>query len=579
MTDAAGGADPPPRTDPFAGVRRRAERWRRLLRVRARLALLAWRRSLRLRVASTTVAVGVIALALLGLLLSAQIRDGLFDDRRDQVLADAATRADLAQDQFDASTVSSTQEVQQLATDMVAGLQETSAGSSGVFLMRSPNTPALILDPSTNESLRPLISPELRERVQADHFQAWQSVAIPRSDGGVTPGIAVGSAVTLPLAGEYELYLIYSLSAEQQNLDLLQGVLTVGAVSLLVLLLAMAWYLTRQVLDPVQQAARTAERLADGHLTERMQVRGDDELARLGRSFNEMAESLQHQFERLANLSLMQQRFVSDVSHELRTPLTTVRMASEVLYQARDEFTPVQARSAELLQTQLDRFEALLADLLEISRFDAGAATLEAEEVDVREVVRRVVDLTAPLAANRGSELVMNLSPTSCTADIDQRRVERVLRNLIVNAIEHGEGGPIDVLVGADARVVDVVVRDHGIGMTAMEAEHVFDRFWRADPARARTLGGTGLGLAISLEDARLHGGDLEAWGSPGEGAAFRLSLPRRAGQTITTHPLALRPVRSDPDLEPPDDPSAANPAALPELHPDPPPSHEEVNG
>ncbi|TDE96095.1 HAMP domain-containing histidine kinase [Occultella glacieicola] len=586
MTDAARGAHPPGdaptpgrRDDWFARVRHHAERWRRVLRVRVRLALRVWRGSLRLRVASTTVAVGVIALALLGLLLSAQIRDGLFDDRRDQVLSDAATRAELAQGQFDASTVSSAQEVQQLATDMVSGLQETSVGSSGVFLMRSPGSPAVILDPSTNDSLRPLISPELRERVQTEDFQAWQSVGIPRSDGGLTPGIAVGSAVTLPLAGDYELYLIYSLGAEQQNLDLLQGVLAVGAVSLVVLLLAMAWYLTRQVLDPVEQAARTAGRLADGHLTERMQVRGDDELALLGRSFNEMAASLQDQIERMANLSHMQQRFVSDVSHELRTPLTTVRMASEVLYQARGDFTPGQARSAELLQAQLDRFEELLADLLEISRFDAGAATLEAEGVDVREVVRRVVDLTAPLAQNRGSEVVLDLPAIAATADIDQRRVERVLRNLIVNAIEHGEGEPIDVRVGVNARAVAVVVRDHGIGMTAPEAEHVFDRFWRADPARARTLGGTGLGLAISLEDARLHGGDLEAWGSPGEGAAFRLTLPRRAGLDIAAKPIPLREVRSEPELEPPEDSSAANPAALPDLHPEPSTSHEEAKG
>ena len=539
------------------------------MRSRALIAARAWRRSLRFRVATTTVVVGVVALAVLGALLSNQVRGGLFDDRRDQVLADAATRAEVAQQRFDSATVSSAQEVQQLANDLVQSLQETSVGTVGVLLMRSPDPdePVLILDPVTDNTLRDLISEDLREIVRNERFQQWQSVAIGSGSpvgSSTTPGIAVGSAVTLPVAGEYEIYFIYSLEAEQDTLDLLQRVLTFGAVTLVLLLVAMAWYLTRKVLAPVQQAARTAERLAHGQLTERMEVRGHDELALLGRSFNGMAQSLQDQIERLAELSRMQQRFVSDVSHELRTPLTTIRMASEVLYQGRDAYRPVETRSAELLQNQLDRFEALLADLLEISRFDAGGATLEAEEIDLRHLVERVVDLTTPLADDRGSPIVMHLPTSPCTADVDPRRVDRVLRNLLVNAVEHGDGAPIDVLVGADARAVAIVVRDQGIGMTAMEAEHVFDRFWRADPARARTLGGTGLGLAISLEDARLHGGTLEAWGSPGEGASFRLTLPRRAGLPVTSPPLALRPPRTEPEPQTTDDPSG--PAALPNL-------------
>lgn len=544
-------------------ARRRLRTLARHSRARLRALAWSWRRSLRIRVAVTTVAVGLAAVALLGAVLTGQVRDSLFEDRLQEVLADAATRAEAAQRLFDNSSASSPAEVQQLAYDVYEYLGAAGGGSAEVALIPSPDTDRTvpILGSATDRRLLARITPALRQQVQTEQRQLWQSIAVP-TDGGGAPGIVVGTLVTLPGAGVVELYLVYSLAPEQATLDLVQRVLVLGAVSLVLLLLVMTWYLTRQVLSPVQHAARTAGRLADGLLTERMEVRGEDELALLGRSFNEMAQSMQNQIERLAELSRMQQRFVSDVSHELRTPLTTIRMASEVLHDARDRLGPTEARSAELLAAQLDRFESLLADLLEISRFDAGAAVLEAEEADLREVVGRVVDLTQPLAQPRGTELVVRLPSSPARADMDVRRVERVLRNLLVNAIEHGEGAPIEILVGSDARAVSAVVRDHGVGMTAREAEHVFDRFWRADTSRVRTLGGTGLGLAISLEDARLHGGTLEAWGSPGEGASFRLTLPRRARQPVTSHPLALRPARRSDPPPPHRDPSG--PQALP---------------
>jgi len=273
-----------------------------------------------------------------------------------------------------------------------------------------------------------------------------------------------------------------------------------------------------------------------------MDVHGEDDLAKLATSFNLMADSLQRQIVQLEELSRVQRQFVSDVSHELRTPLTTVRMAADLLHENRGVFEPAVARSAELLQTQLDRFEALLADLLEISRHDAGAVALDAEPVDLRAIVERVVVSTEPLAQRRGSSVRISAPPSAVTAEVDSRRIERILRNLLVNAVEHGEGNAIEVTVGVDADAVAVTVRDHGVGLQPGEAAMAFNRFWRADPARARTTGGTGLGLSIALEDARLHGGWLQAWGAPGNGAVFRLTLPRRAGQHLHGSPLPLQP-------------------------------------
>jgi len=256
---------------------------------------------------------------------------------------------------------------------------------------------------------------------------------------------------------------------------------------------------------------------------------------------NYMASELSKQITTLEELSAVQQRFVADVSHELRTPLTTVRMAAEVLHEGREEFDPVAARSAELLQTELDRFEALLTDLLEISRFDAGAAVLSTDVADIGDIVAKVVEDTARLADSHGVAITVETA-NPALAEVDARRIERILRNLLVNAIEHSEGNPITILIDSDDVAVAVAVRDHGIGFEANQAKQVFHRFWRADPARARTVGGTGLGLAIAMEDANLHGGWLTAWGRPGLGAQFRLTLPKHSGGLLEASPLPMVP-------------------------------------
>ena len=523
-----------------------------------------WRSSLRLRVAAITVLVGLAALAILGAVVSSTIRDGLFDSRRQEILADAAARTELAQQRFDSSTASTGPQVQELANDLVRGSQGSGAGVVGTMLLRSPEESSQVL---INEAVIPerllddgVLTAEMRETV-GEGGQYWQSIALPVSLGGA-PGIIVGAEVELPVVGTHELYTVYTLGPEENTLTLVMQVLGAGAVALLLFLAAMTWFIAQRVLGPVRQAARTAERLADGLLDERLEVRGTDELATLGRTFNEMAESLQDQIERMAELSRLQQRFVSDVSHELRTPLTTIRMASEVLHANREDFDPAVRRSAELLHAQLDRFEQMLADLLEISRFDAGAALLDVEERDLYDVVAHAIELMAPLAERSGSTITLTGPGRPSTADIDPRRVDRIVRNLLVNAIEHSDGNPIEIEVGVNDTAVAVLVRDHGVGMSPEAASRVFDRFWRADPARARTTGGTGLGLAISTEDARLHGGTLEAWGREGEGAAFRLTLPRRAGLVITQSPLAMP---STAPKEPPVD-VTVGPAGVPDL-------------
>jgi len=311
---------------------------------------------------------------------------------------------------------------------------------------------------------------------------------------------------------------------------------------LAVALVLIAYLVARQIGRPVRQASAVAQRIAAGDFEQRLPVVGTDDLASLAVSMNDMASTLSDQIGQLEELSRMQQRFVSDVSHELRTPLTTVRMASDVLYDQREEVTPALTRTVELMHDEVDRFESLLTDLLEISRYDAGAATLSTDDFDFAALVRDEVAEVASLASQADVPVNVAVLPGAMTVEADPRRVRRILRNLLFNAIEHGETRPVEVTVAGDDHSVAVTVRDHGVGLRPDQTEQVFHRFWRADPSRQRNLGGTGLGLAIALEDARLHHGWLEAWGQLGEGSSFRLTLPRSPDETIEQSPLPLRP-------------------------------------
>lgn len=491
-------------------------------------------RSIQARVVISILLLSAVVIGLVGVLLTNQLASGLSESKRVQSLNVAAAGVQSAQDLLNAESDASTESA------LIKPLLETLAPSDRTRTYEveiRAGSGAAYYSSETNA-----VPERLREEVQSSSELAWTYTAIPTGDRSV-PAVAVGAMVRVTTTGDtYELYYVFPMADEQRTLLLLQRGLIFAALALMVLIAAVAWLVTRQVVTPVRLARRIAERLASGRLEERMHVRGEDDIASLGTSFNAMAASLQRQIRQLEELSRVQQRFVSDVSHELRTPLTTVRMAADVLHDAREHFDPVTARSAELLQNELDRFQDLLTDLLEISRFDAGAAKLEPETIDLVAVSHRVVGAYTTLAARAGVELAVRAPDEPVLVDADVRRVERVIRNLVANAIRYSGSARVEVRLRADDDTVALAVRDWGVGLRPGESTLVFNRFWRADPARARSGGGTGLGLAIALEDAQLHGGWLQAWGRPGEGAQFRLTLPRRCGDQVTSSPLPLAP-------------------------------------
>jgi two-component system sensor histidine kinase MtrB len=508
-----------------------------------------WRRSLRLRVVAAIVVLSALVVGSVGVMVMRQISHGLVKGRVDASVAEARTETSTARDLLSSSggnDYDPETQLRLLAENLVArgevkgfdivirGPVGTSTSAGGVRSTPGVDTA------SVPGNLRRTV--EDKENGVAWTYTRIRRPATSSSERADVPGVAVGSTVVLPSdGGTYALYYLFPMNEERQTLLLLRRVLLTAGVLLLVLIAGVAALVTRQVITPVRLARRVAERIASGRLEERMHVAGEDDIARLATSFNQMAEALQSQIRKLVELSRVQRTFVSDVSHELRTPLTTVRMAGDVLHDARESFDPVTARAAELLQTELDRFENLLGDLLEISRFDAGAAVLELEDTNLGDVVHRVLGTVAPLALQRGVP-VRVVDDGVFMVEADVRRVERIVRNLVSNAIDHAEGSEVTIRLAADGDATALTVRDHGIGLQPGQSAMVFNRFWRADPARARTTGGTGLGLAISLEDARLHGGWLQAWGTPGGGAQFRLTLPRRAGDPLTHSPLPLVP-------------------------------------
>ncbi len=506
----------------------------RLLALPVRVVRGLWHRSLLTRVVAATLLLSGVVVVGLGLVLVDQVGRGLVKAQERQALAEHDAGLADAKQSLTTTSVTADDAVDRLQT-VYSSQQSRSGGQFQVLLLPGRGGSSFGLTPG-------LVPPGLRTAVaRGEQADAYADTAAGRF-------LVVGARLGVAGVADYELYYSYPLAQQAETLALVRTRLLAGGTALVLLLALVAGLVARQVVTPVRLAARVAGRLADGRLTERLAVRGTDDLARLASAFNAMAAGLQRQIGQLEELSRVQRRFTADVSHELRTPLTTVRMAADVLHASRAGFPRPVARAAELLQGELDRFEGLLADLLEISRYDANAAELEAEPVDVAALVRDAAAVVGPIAAERGVALELGGVPTEpVVADADPRRVARVLRNLLANAVEHGEGRPVVVSLRADAHAVAVRVRDAGVGLRPGDAEQVFDRFWRADPSRARQSGGTGLGLSIALEDARLHGGWLQAWGRPGEGAAFRLVLPRHAGEVLRTSPLPLEDVPAAP--------------------------------
>ncbi|MBB3115670.1 MtrAB system histidine kinase MtrB [Corynebacterium bovis] len=510
----------------------------------------SWRTSIQLRVIGSVFMSSLVVIVILGFVLISFVGQQLLTSKHSSATEEMDRARAAVEEQIRASDTSNSLQVRLNAARSVLSDRTSTGSEPGAGAVYDP----VLVAPDVNggDVSSPAQNPvpeSLREFVRQGQVSV-QYATIPTGGQTASKTLIIGSPVAADIPG-LELYLIMPLDNEESTLTLMRGLLSAGAIVLLVLLVVIAWVFSQQLTVPIRTASRIAERFATGHLRERMVVDGQDEVARLATSFNEMAEKLSRQIRQLKEFGDLQRQFTSDVSHELRTPLTTVRMAADLIHDNAEDLDPMTRRASELMNTELDRFESLLGDLLEISRHDAGVANLSAERVDIRGAVKSALGQVRAIAEDVGCEFVVDLPEDPVMVRIDSRRVERVLRNLLANAVDHSEGNPVNVTLRVGTESLAVTVVDHGMGLKPGEADLVFNRFWRSDPSRERRTGGTGLGLAIAKEDAQLHGGRLEATGEPGLGACFRLTLPLDLGTRVTASPLPLeidRPTDADPD-------------------------------
>lgn len=497
-----------------------------------------WSRSLSIRVVTSSVTAALVIFAVTGWFLVSNSTRGILDAKTRQSVSEASAVLQSMQSTLrdaDLRTSTVNERLTALASDVAS---RGNVGNQYEVVISGP------VSDITSAGLSVASVPEsIRVAIRNGGQDLYTTPTLIQFTDGreARPGLVVAGALLASGSGRYPVYFVFGMEQEQQTLAVVQQYGLAAAVVFVPLITAIMYVISLQALRPIRAAREASERIAAGDLDERMAISGTDDLAGLGRSMNHMAEELGRKLQQLENLSLVQRQFVSDVSHELRTPLTTVRMAAEVLHDRRDHFDPMTARATELLHRELDRFESLLTELLEISRFDAGAADLQVDEVDMVELVATEVRAQHALADSYGTRVRLE-APPDARIRADPRRVRRIISNLVSNAIEHGEGNDVEVRVAIGADAVAVTVRDHGVGFSAAQAHQVFQRFWRADPSRQRTVGGSGLGLSIALEDAQLHGGWLNAWGRPGHGAQFRLTLPIAPGERLSGSPLSAVP-------------------------------------
>ena len=507
---------------------------------------LAFQGSLGAKVVTSTVLLSLGVVWLTGSALYSRLSDGIRSTNLNSSLAEARLAFFNAQYQLLISQGSTVEERKKILAEIVvdATTQGIKEQRREVLIVKTPSKKKskVSYEMASNSALSESIPSSVRSKILKDSNLQYEYGRLQFSASPSIDSLFVGNRIDIPGAGRYEMYVVFSLASQASTIQLIQNSLLVTGFALIFLIALITWLVVRQVVRPVREAASVAKQFTQGEFDLRLPITSNDELATLAISFNDMAASIEQQISRLENLSRVQQRFVSDVSHELRTPLTTLRMASEVIYNHRTTFEAPVARSAELLVAQLDRFERLLEDLLEVSRFDAEVAVLEPVEFDLIALIKRSVHDLGIDTDEKTSGVSTKSDNSVVTVKADMRRVERIMRNLLSNALDHCDGTPIEIQIKSTESEVAVGVRDFGAGLDESSLIRVFDRFWRADPSRARVRGGTGLGLSIALEDARLHNGELDAWGRPGKGAHFVLTLPRNAGEAIVSRPIKPTP-------------------------------------
>ncbi|GAA1972841.1 HAMP domain-containing sensor histidine kinase [Catenulispora subtropica] len=490
----------PPRAARRAELPRRAERERQRHRRPLRLT------GLRMRLLAAFAAVALLTSAAVTGVSYVLTRQSLMVRINETSVQQFDAAVNQYKQQIDGSETTSS-ELQDLAIDL------QSSGGNNWVLFKDQVRPATTNDTLTYEA----VPAGLRAKARTGAV-AWQ-----RTKVNGQPFLILASSVQ---PRNVEVYDFVSLQPQQEDLNRLAQNSGIASAVAIAISLALGLLASRGVLLPLRRLGIAARRLGSGKLDTRVEVRGNDEVADVSRTFNETADALERSIAELRSLEASSRRFVADVSHELRTPLTAMTAVTDMLEEATD-VGDESAPAAQLIVAETRRLARLVEDLMEVSRFDAGTAELRREEVDL-------VALVHGCLAARGwtGRVALNV-PESMPVAVDQRRIDVIVANMVGNAVKHGGDGPVELSIGVHHQNLLLQVRDHGPGIPPDALEHIFERFYKADKARGRSEG-SGLGLSIAYENAHIHGGELSGGNHPEGGAVFTLRLPLREPGDLT---------------------------------------------
>lgn len=487
-------------------------------------------RGLRMRLVVAFGLVAALATTTTGALAFREARNGVLKQSQDTVIAQL--RAQVGRLAPDLEYPPSRQTLRQFAADVA---RAEPAGTWRVLVTYEGIAETSIPDDPFRE-----LTPAVREAVDSSLATVFQRVR----DSGRT-SLLVGMSVVfagpvggVPVASGVHVFLTVPQTSEQASVDALVAAVERATVPALGVAVLLALFAARGVLRPVRALRRATRSIAEGRLDTRLDVNGSDELADLSHTFNETAAALEQSVAELRAMEARARRFVADVSHELRTPLAAMSAVTDLLDEEAAHLDPDTATAVRLISEETVKLARLVEDLMEISRFDAGAAVLHLDEIDLAESIRRTL-------ASRGwsDEVETALpGPDELRGRVDPRRLDVVVANLVGNALRHG-GRPVRVglsrgdskdgsEVGSEVGSAAVIeVTDSGPGIPDDVLPYVFDRFYKSDSARTRTEG-SGLGLAITEENVRMHGGTVRAANRSGGGAVFTVELPLWRGES-----------------------------------------------